>query len=77
MKLVTYTKNRTISCGLLTENTVIDIPSTWPDPYLLTADEVADVQNLNLELKVNGGSRQKANTSQMIYPVREIVIRWV
>jgi len=42
-------------------------------PYLLTADEVADVQNLNLELKVNGGSRQKANTSQMIYPVREIV----
>jgi 2-keto-4-pentenoate hydratase/2-oxohepta-3-ene-1,7-dioic acid hydratase in catechol pathway len=42
-------------------------------PYLLTADEIDDVQNLNMELTVNGEIRQKANTSQMIHPVAEIV----
>jgi 2-keto-4-pentenoate hydratase/2-oxohepta-3-ene-1,7-dioic acid hydratase in catechol pathway len=42
-------------------------------PYLLTRDEVADVQNLNMTLTVNGQVRQKANTSQMIYPVADIV----
>ena len=42
-------------------------------PYLLTRDEIADVQNLDLTLTVNGQVRQKANTSQMIYPVADIV----
>jgi len=42
-------------------------------PYLLTADEIGDVQNLDMELTVNGELRQKANTSQMIYPVADIV----
>jgi 2-keto-4-pentenoate hydratase/2-oxohepta-3-ene-1,7-dioic acid hydratase in catechol pathway len=42
-------------------------------PYLLTADEIDDVQNLELTLAVNGEVRQKANTSQMIYPVADIV----
>jgi len=42
-------------------------------PCLLTSDEVADVQNLDLTLTVNGQVRQKANTSQMIYPVADIV----
>jgi 2-keto-4-pentenoate hydratase/2-oxohepta-3-ene-1,7-dioic acid hydratase in catechol pathway len=42
-------------------------------PYLVTGDEVTDVQNLYMELKVNGRTRQKANTSQMIYPVADIV----
>jgi 2-keto-4-pentenoate hydratase/2-oxohepta-3-ene-1,7-dioic acid hydratase in catechol pathway len=42
-------------------------------PYLLTADEVDDVQNLDMMLLVNGQVRQKANTSQMIYPVADIV----
>jgi len=42
-------------------------------PYLLTRDEAAEVQNLDMELKVNGQVRQKANTSQMIYPVADIV----
>ncbi|MHC4460186.1 MAG: fumarylacetoacetate hydrolase family protein [Planctomycetota bacterium] len=42
-------------------------------PYLLTADEVADVQNLQMQLTVNGRVRQKANTSQMIYPVADVV----
>jgi len=42
-------------------------------PYLATADEIADVQNLDMTLTVNGQVRQKANTSQMIYPVADIV----
>ena len=42
-------------------------------PYLVTADEIADVQNLKMVLKVNGEVRQNANTSQMIYAVADIV----
>jgi len=42
-------------------------------PYLLTADEIEDVQNLGMELKVNGEVRQDANTSQMIHTVAQIV----
>jgi 2-keto-4-pentenoate hydratase/2-oxohepta-3-ene-1,7-dioic acid hydratase in catechol pathway len=42
-------------------------------PYFLTADEIGNVQNLNMNLTVNGRVRQKANTSQMIYPVADIV----
>jgi len=42
-------------------------------PYLLTADEITNVQNLKMTLTVNGQVRQKANTSQMIYPVADIV----
>jgi 2-keto-4-pentenoate hydratase/2-oxohepta-3-ene-1,7-dioic acid hydratase in catechol pathway len=42
-------------------------------PYLLTADEIEDVQNLALTLKVNGQIRQNASTAQMIYPVADIV----
>jgi 2-keto-4-pentenoate hydratase/2-oxohepta-3-ene-1,7-dioic acid hydratase in catechol pathway len=42
-------------------------------PYLTTADEIDDVQNLVIELSVNGQVRQKANTSEMIYPVADIV----
>ena len=42
-------------------------------PYLLTADEIEDVQNLEMMLTVNGEIRQKADTSQMIFPVTDIV----
>jgi 2-keto-4-pentenoate hydratase/2-oxohepta-3-ene-1,7-dioic acid hydratase in catechol pathway len=42
-------------------------------PYLLTQDEISEVQNLNMQLTVNGEIRQKANTSQMIYSVADIV----
>lgn len=42
-------------------------------PYLLTSDEIPDPQNLEMSLAVNGRLRQKANTSQMIYPVADIV----
>ena len=42
-------------------------------PYLVTKDEIADVQNLKMVLKVNGETRQNANTGQMIYSVADIV----
>jgi 2-keto-4-pentenoate hydratase/2-oxohepta-3-ene-1,7-dioic acid hydratase in catechol pathway len=42
-------------------------------PYLVTADEISDVQNIRMELKVNNETRQKANTGQMIYPVADVV----
>jgi 2-keto-4-pentenoate hydratase/2-oxohepta-3-ene-1,7-dioic acid hydratase in catechol pathway len=42
-------------------------------PYLVTADEIADVQSLKMTLTVNGQVRQNANTSQMIYSVADIV----
>ncbi|HUW21017.1 MAG TPA: fumarylacetoacetate hydrolase family protein [Sedimentisphaerales bacterium] len=42
-------------------------------PYLLTADEIEDVHNLSLTLKVNGSVRQNAGTDQMIYSVADIV----
>lgn len=42
-------------------------------PYLLTADEIDDPQNLQLTLKVNDQIRQNANTSQMIYTVPDII----
>ncbi len=42
-------------------------------PWITTADEIKDVQNLQIELKVNSQTRQKSNTSMMIYPANEIV----
>jgi len=42
-------------------------------PWLVTADEIGDPQNLDMELKVNGHTRQKSNTSQMIFSVGQIV----
>jgi 2-keto-4-pentenoate hydratase/2-oxohepta-3-ene-1,7-dioic acid hydratase in catechol pathway len=42
-------------------------------PFLLTADEIQDVQNLDMSLSVNGQVRQKANTSQMIHPVAQVI----
>lgn len=42
-------------------------------PVLVTADEIPDPQNLALELKVNGETRQQSNTSQMIFDVNRIV----
>ena len=42
-------------------------------PWLVTADAVGDPQDLKLELKVNGQTRQKSSTSQMIFDVFKIV----
>ena len=42
-------------------------------PWLVTADEVADPQALDVWLKVNGQMQQNSNTSDMIFSVAEIV----
>ncbi|MBS0454886.1 MAG: fumarylacetoacetate hydrolase family protein [Proteobacteria bacterium] len=42
-------------------------------PWLLTSDELPDPQGIPLELKVNDEVRQRSNTSDMIFPVAEIV----
>jgi 2-keto-4-pentenoate hydratase/2-oxohepta-3-ene-1,7-dioic acid hydratase in catechol pathway len=42
-------------------------------PCLVTKDEIPNVQNLKMALKVNDEVRQNANTSQMIYTVADIV----
>jgi 2-keto-4-pentenoate hydratase/2-oxohepta-3-ene-1,7-dioic acid hydratase in catechol pathway len=42
-------------------------------PWLVTADEVPDPQNLRLRLWVNGHKRQDSNTSNMAFGVAEIV----
>ena len=42
-------------------------------PCLVTTDELGNPQNLDMELKVNGKTRQKANTADMIFSVAEIV----
>jgi 2-keto-4-pentenoate hydratase/2-oxohepta-3-ene-1,7-dioic acid hydratase in catechol pathway len=42
-------------------------------PYLLTADEVADPDNLSIKLWVNGELRQNSNTKHMIFNTREMI----
>ena len=42
-------------------------------PYLVTKDEIKEVQNLNLELKLNGKIMQKGNTNKMIFDVKHLV----
>ena len=42
-------------------------------PYIVTKDEIKDVQNLNLELKLNGKVMQKSNTQYMIFGVTRLV----
>ena len=42
-------------------------------PYIVTKDEIKDVQNLNLQLKLNGKIMQKGNTRNMIFGVNHLV----
>jgi 2,4-diketo-3-deoxy-L-fuconate hydrolase len=42
-------------------------------PYLVTRDEVPDVQNLGVRLRLNGVLKQNGNTGQMIFRVPEII----
>ena len=42
-------------------------------PYLVTPDEIANINNLNLSLDVNGKRMQTGNTSKMIFNVNFIV----
>ena len=45
-------------------------------PYLVTADEVPDPQNLKLWLRVNGETRQDSNLGYMIFKIREMIAYW-
>jgi 2-keto-4-pentenoate hydratase/2-oxohepta-3-ene-1,7-dioic acid hydratase in catechol pathway len=42
-------------------------------PWLVTADEIPDPGNLDLQLEVNGELRQQGNTSQMIRDVAALI----
>ena len=42
-------------------------------PWLVTRDEIADPQALDLWLSVNGQMRQQSSTAQMIFPVTKLV----
>lgn len=42
-------------------------------PWIVTADEVADPQQLALRLRVNGIVKQDGNTNMMIFSVRSII----
>jgi 2,4-diketo-3-deoxy-L-fuconate hydrolase len=42
-------------------------------PWLVTTDEIKDVQNLDMWLDVNGARRQTGNTKTMIFGIAELV----
>jgi len=42
-------------------------------PWLVTIDEIPDPQSLDIFLEVNGERMQSSNTSQMIFPIAELV----
>jgi 2-keto-4-pentenoate hydratase/2-oxohepta-3-ene-1,7-dioic acid hydratase in catechol pathway len=42
-------------------------------PWIVTPDEVGDAQNLSMELRVNGQSRQVSHTSRMSVTIPEII----
>ena len=42
-------------------------------PWLVTADQIPDVQKLQLQTRVNGELRQNSNTDDMIFDVKTIV----
>ena len=42
-------------------------------PWLVTADEISDPDNLKFEIRVNGQVRQKANTSDLIFDCRRLI----
>ena len=42
-------------------------------PYLVTKDEIPDINNLNLNLEVNGKKMQSGNTKNMIFNINFIV----
>ena len=42
-------------------------------PYLVTADQIPDPNNLKLECRVNGETRQSWNTNDMIFNCKQII----
>ena len=49
-------------------------------PWLVTADEVGDPMNLNIEMRLNGEVMQKSNTAKMIHSIQatiEYITEWM
>lgn len=42
-------------------------------PYLVSQDQIEDIQNLSIWSEVNGEMRQQGNTTDMVFGVKEIV----
>jgi 2-keto-4-pentenoate hydratase/2-oxohepta-3-ene-1,7-dioic acid hydratase in catechol pathway len=42
-------------------------------PWVVTADEIEDPMNLEMELRVNGGLRQKSNTNRMRVSIPQLI----
>lgn len=42
-------------------------------PWMVTPDEVGDVQDLDLTVEVNGARMQTGNTGSMIFPVAQVI----
>ena len=42
-------------------------------PWMVTADEIPDPQQLNLVTRLNGQEVQRANTNQMIFQVADLI----
>ena len=42
-------------------------------PVIVTTDEIADPQNLQITLTVNGEIKQQANTSEMLFSVKKLI----
>ena len=42
-------------------------------PWLVTADEIPDPDNVPLSISVNGEVKQKSNTSHLIYDCRKLI----
>jgi len=42
-------------------------------PYLVTADEIPNVHNLDIEVRVNGEVKQQGNTGAMLFTIPEII----
>ncbi len=42
-------------------------------PWIVTADEIPDPQQLAIRLRVNGVTKQEANTSMMIFSIRQTI----
>ncbi|MGD2061602.1 MAG: fumarylacetoacetate hydrolase family protein [Acidimicrobiia bacterium] len=42
-------------------------------PWLISADEIGDPQDLDIECKIDGQVRQSSNTRHMIFPIRRLL----
>jgi 2-keto-4-pentenoate hydratase/2-oxohepta-3-ene-1,7-dioic acid hydratase in catechol pathway len=42
-------------------------------PWIVTADEIKDPENLDIEMRLNGTTMQKANTKDMIHSVAQVI----